>query len=365
MSIQSFINYVIENKEIILIVLIIGVFATTLVRGAKKILSALITVMFLFAALSFFGVPMDMVNQQFQDGISRFEDGMHWAQDVLPGYVDAANDYLTESSSRSAGSTATVSHEDVDGEVMVHFLDVGQADCIFIEDEDDTLLIDVGNRADDETVVQYLDGLGITQIDYFVATHPHEDHIGCAATILRLFDVDTMIKSDVENTTACYTSMMEQAEESGVRVELADVGETYQLGEGSFQILGPVSISDDLNNDSVVILYQYGNTRFLFTGDAERDEEAEILELGYDLNADVLKVGHHGSSTSTSYPWLREVMPEYAVIMCGEDNEYGHPHEETLSKLHDADVNVYRTDINGTIVFTSDGDSVTPYPSAA
>ena len=373
MSIQELVSYVMANKEIILIVLIVGCFATTLIRGAKRVISAIVTVMILFAALSFFGVPMEPVENGFQAGISRVEEMFGWARDNVPGYIDKADELLGDASSKisSVSSSNESSSESSitipEGkEAYVHFVDVGQADCILVQDGEDTLLIDVGNRSDDATVSQYLDGLGIEQIDYFVATHPHEDHIGCAATILRLYDVDTMIKSEIDNTTVCYKEMMEEANNGSTKIEIAEPGEKYSLGDGEFQILGPISMDkDELNNNSVVVRYQYGNTTFLFTGDTERDEEIEILEAGYDVSSDVLKVGHHGSSSSTTYQWLRAVAPEYAVISCGKDNSYGHPHEETLSKLKDADVKVFRTDENGTIVFATDGEELTPYESAA
>ena len=366
MSIQEFINYVIANKEIILIILLIGGFATTLIRGAKKIISAVVTVMILVAALSFFGVPLEPIQDGFNHGVSKFEQLFGWAKDNVPGYIEEADSLLEKvPDAETAIKDWTSEKKDAD-DVSVHFIDVGQADCIFVQDGEDTLLIDVGNRDDDVAVTQYLDGLGIEQIDYFVATHPHEDHIGCAATILRLYDIDTMIKPEAENDTACYKSMMEQAEKSKVKIEISEPGETYKLGNGEFQILGPITTDEDeLNNNSVVVRYQYGETIFLFTGDAERDEELEILDAGYDVSADVLKVGHHGSSSSTTYPWLRAVAPQYAVVSCGKDNSYGHPHEETLSKLRDAEVEVLRTDKNGTIVFTTDGTNLTPYQNAA
>lgn len=366
MDIQEFINYVMTNKEIILIILIIGGLATFLIRGAKKIISAVVTVMVLFAALSFFGVPLEPIQDGFNHGVSKFEQLFGWAKDNVPEYIKGADSLLDKvPDAESVIKDWTTEKPNMD-DVSVHFIDVGQADCIFVQDGEDTLLIDVGNRDDDVIVAQYLDGLGIEQIDYFVATHPHEDHIGCAATILRLYDIDTMIKSEAENDTACYKSMIEQAEKSKVKIEIPEPGETYTLGNGEFQILGPITTdTDELNNNSVVVRYKYGETTFLFAGDAERDEELEILDAGYDVEADVLKVGHHGSSSSTTYPWLRAVSPQYAVISCGENNSYGHPHEETLSKLQDAEVETFRTDKNGTIVFITDGTNLIPYQNAA
>lgn len=365
MEIQELIDYVVANKEIILIVLICGSLLTTLIQGAKRIISAVFTVMVLFAALSFFGVPMDQVQQGFDNGVSRFEEMFGWAKDNLPGYLEKAEDLtnMAAQATASAGekSDGNVSQSDFDGDVLVHFLDVGQADCIFIQDGSDAVLIDTGNRNDDALVIDYLDGLGIEQIDYFIATHPHEDHIGCAGEIIQNFNVETIIKSEADNTTACYRNMMEAVEETGVEVCIPTPGDTFTLENGKFQILGPITVDDetDLNNTSIVIRYKYGDVSFLFAGDAEREEELEILDSGYDVESTVLKVGHHGSSTSTTYPWLRAVMPEYAVIMCGEGNEYGHPHEETMSKLRDAEVTeCFRTDLNGTIVMETDGSAI-------
>lgn len=366
MNIQELIDYVIANKEIILIVLLVGGLVTVLIKGAKKIISAVATVMVLVAALSVFGVSMEPIQDGFKHGVSRFEDLFSWAKENIPVYIEKAEEHLLSVPVPESSSEDLYSQETFDGnEVIVHFIDVGQADCIFIQDGEDTMLIDVGNKNDDALVSQYLDGLGVEQIDYFIATHPHEDHIGCAAAILRLYDVGTIIKSETENTTACYREMMEQAEKSKTPIEIAVPGNTYVLGNGEFEILGPISRdSNEMNNNSVVILYQYGDTRFLFTGDAEREEELEILDAGYDVDADVLKVGHHGSSSSTTYPWLRAVSPRYTVISCGKDNEYGHPHEATMSKLKDAETEVFRTDKNGTIVFVTDGETLTPYENA-
>lgn len=248
---------------------------------------------------------------------------------------------------------------EVDGKSTIHFIDVGQADCILIENGEDVVLIDCGNYADIDTVTTYLDGLGIQKIDYFIATHPHEDHIGCAANILKLYDVNILIKPEANNDTVCYTKMMENVEKYNTEVEIPTPGDTYSIRDASFQILGPISKNDDeLNNNSIVIRYVYGDTSFLFMGDAEREEEQAILEQGFILDSDVIKVGHHGSKSSSSYPWIREVMPQYAVIQVGAENSYGHPHDDVLSKYRDSDTTLYRTDESGTIVMTTDGQKI-------
>lgn len=366
MNLEQIINYIIANKEIIIVIALIGAVVTVLAEGAKKILSIIGTSILLIAVLMYFGVPYETI----EDGISTTFDTtksiFQIAKEKIPEYADiagdlfdnAANSIKEEAGKLSSESSLEDTGIDTDIAATVHFIDVGQADCILVQDGNDVLLIDVGNRDDADLVVDYLQGLGIDNVDYFVATHPHEDHIGCAATILRTFNVDTVIKSTAGNTTVCYTKMMDEIEKQSIPVEIAASGNEYNLDNGSFQILGPVFESDDLNNSSVVLRYDIGEVSFLFTGDAEREEELDILEAGYDVQADVLKVGHHGSSTGTSYLWLREIMPEYAVIMCGENNEYGHPHEETLSRLKDADVQYYTTAESGTIVMETDGKTI-------
>lgn len=361
MDLEQALSYIVANKEIFLVIMVAGGGFSLLLKGVKRFASMLISLVMLIATLNYFGVPMEQIEQGLETGVTHAQGVFDWAQTNLPGYFEKIDGLLnkTEQPSSQKADVTPVS-DAVSGDVVatVHFVDVGQADCILVQDGDDVLLIDVGNRDDAEVVTEYLRGLGIGQIDYFVATHPHEDHIGCAATVLRTFDVETVIKSEADNTTACYTSMMEEIEKQNTPVEMAEPGAEYTLGEGTFQILGPISESDDLNNASVVIRYAVGDVSFLFTGDAEREEELEILEAGYNVQADVLKVGHHGSSTSTSYLWLREIMPKYGVIMCATDNEYGHPHEETISRLQDADVEYFNTSINGTIVMETDGTGI-------
>ena len=365
---KEIIEFIITNKTIIIAVLLGGGILMKLLRGAKRILGAVVTVMALVAALSFFGIPIEPFEDHFNKGVSKFEQFYSWLQETVPEYWDKLAEGKDNNSGKDTVDTVNTvsplgdSNPSDEDAAYVHFLDVGQADCIFIQDGDDTLLIDCGNYADAATVSQYLDGLGITQIDYFITTHPHEDHIGCAATVLRLYDVDTLIKTTATATSSCYKKMMEQADESGTEIENPELGEIYELGDGYFQIIGPVSYdSSEMNNNSIVVRYQYGNKYFLFCGDAEREEELEILDTGYDVSADVLKVGHHGSSSSTSYPWLRAIMPTYAIISVGTDNDYGHPSDDALSKLRDAGCEIYRTDQNSTIVIKVNDGELTPY----
>ena len=220
-------------------------------------------------------------------------------------------------------------------------------------------MIDGGNVADSNVVAAYLKKEDVTELNYVVCSHAHEDHVGGLSGALSVTKADNIYAPKTEANTKAYKNFKKKAEEQNVEIKHPNVGDKIQLGSSTVEFLGPVDENGkDLNSTSIVLKIIYGNTSFLFTGDAESDEEEEILNSGADLKSTVLKVGHHGSRTSTSYPFLREVMPQYAVISVEKGNSYGHPNEETLSKLSDAGVEVYRTDESGDIVMTSDGNSI-------
>lgn len=241
----------------------------------------------------------------------------------------------------------------------VHFIDVGQADSALIECDGETMMIDGGNVADSNVVAAYLKKEDVTELNYVVCSHAHEDHVGGLSGALSVTKTDNIYAPKTEANTKAYKNFKKKAEEQNVEIKHPNVGDEIQLGSSTVEFLGPVDENGkDLNSTSIVLKITYGNTSFLFTGDAESNEEEEILNSGADLKSTVLKVGHHGSRTSTSYPFLREVMPQYAVISVEKGNSYGHPNEETLSKLSDAGVEVYRTDESGDIVMTSDGNSI-------
>ena len=241
----------------------------------------------------------------------------------------------------------------------VHFIDVGQADSALIECDGETMMIDGGNVADSNVVAAYLKKEDVTELNYVVCSHAHEDHVGGLSGALSVTKADNIYAPKTETNTKAYKNFKKKAEEQNVEIKHPNIGDEIQLGSSTVEFLGPVDENGkDLNSTSIVLKITYGNTSFLFTGDAESDEEEEILNSGADLKSTVLKVGHHGSRTSTSYPFLREVMPQYAVISVEKGNSYGHPNEETLSKLSDAGVEVYRTDESGDIVMTSDGNNI-------
>ena len=263
--------------------------------------------------------------------------------------------------SGETGTTSTLppEHGSITSNFSIHFIDVGQADAALIVCTGKTMLIDGGNKEDSNRIYAYLQKQGITHLDYVVCTHAHEDHVGglpgalTAATVGRVF---APVKS---YDTKAFSDFVIKTEVQGKQIEVPHAGDKFLLGDATVTVIGPVKSYEETNDTSIVLRIVYGNTSFLFTGDMESTAEKDLIESGAVLKSTLLKVGHHGSSTSTSYRFLREVAPTYGVISVGTDNSYGHPNEEVLSRLRDADVTLYRTDLQGDVICRSDGNTLT------
>ena len=258
--------------------------------------------------------------------------------------------------------TLSVAAQPQNSSFEVHFIDVGQADAALILCDGKAMLIDGGNVADSSTLYTYLQKHNVSRLDYVIGTHAHEDHIGGIPGALNYASAGIVYCPVTTFTTTAFSNFVKAVQKQGLSITVPSRGTTFSLGSATCKILA-VNTESEPNNSSIVLRLTYGETSFLFTGDAEREVEQAILNRGETLQSTVLKVGHHGSKTSTSYVWLREIMPEYAVIPVGADNDYGHPTEEVLSRLRDAEVKTFRTDMQGDIVCVSDGKTVTVTPS--
>ena len=281
----------------------------------------------------------------------------------LPNPSPDAAKTASSTTSASPVPTQTVANNNAQavtsGELSVHFIDVGQADSILIKVNGASMLIDAGNNADGGAVVSYIRLQGITKLDYVIGTHPHEDHVGGLDDVIRVFNIGKIIMPKAPSTTRTFEDVLTAISSKELKVTSPIPGTSYFLGDASFTILAPNSSGyEDLNNNSVVVKLTYGKTSFLLEGDAEDVSEAEMLSKGFDLKSDVLKVGHHGSTSSTTQSFLNAVKPTYAVISVGAGNSYGHPAQSTISKLNSVGVQIFRTDESGTIIATSDGNTI-------
>lgn len=244
-------------------------------------------------------------------------------------------------------------------EMKVHFLDVGQGLAILVQLGDEVLMYDGGERDTSSFVVAYLKEQGITEIDYLISSHYDSDHVSGLIGCLYAFDVKNVVGSNYVHDSKIYTSFMTAVEEKGLVIQYPEVGAEYTFGDAVITILSPEEIVGDSNSNSVAIKLSYGESDFIFTGDADYKLEKEMIASGIDLNCEVLSLAHHGSASGTSENFLIATTPEYAVISCGADNSYGHPHEEVVGMLENMEIDLFRSDVQGTVIATTDGEKIT------
>lgn len=261
-------------------------------------------------------------------------------------------------SETAAAETQAQQEAAADAALEVHFIDVGQADCALLVADGHYMVIDGGNNDDADAIVSYLKNQGVKTLDAVVGTHPHEDHIGSLDAIINSFDVEAVYMPKIMHTSQTFEDVLDAIANKGLKIKAPNPGDTISFHGLPVEFLGPQQEYGDFNNNSIVLKVTAGERSFLFTGDAEETAEKDILDAGYDLQADVLKVGHHGSSTSTSDAFLQAVSPQYAVISVGTGNKYGHPEKVTLDKLQNIGAEIHRTDMEGTVVCSTDGQNI-------
>lgn len=242
------------------------------------------------------------------------------------------------------------------GELKVHFIDVGQGDATLLQGPDFTVLIDAG-RHDRSDVVPYLKSAGVKTIDLLIGTHPHADHIGQFPQVIETFPVGEAWLSGDTTTTRTFERAIDAIEASDAGYHEPRAGETFSFGSARIEVLNPARLTGNLHEGSVSVRIVYGSFTALFTGDAEAETEMAILARKHDVNALILQLGHHGSSTSSSTEFLKAVNPEVAVYSAAKGNSYGHPHEVVLERLRQMGVQIYGTDVNGTIMVITDGQT--------
>lgn len=238
----------------------------------------------------------------------------------------------------------------------VSFIDVGQADSVLIRNGNYNMLIDAGNNEDGEKLVNYFKSLGIEEFTYVFATHPHEDHIGGMDDIINNFKIDNYYMSNKLSTTKTFMDVLDALDGCNLKYMVPNKGDTLKLGDANIKVIYPGDDKSNINDSSIVLKITYGKNSFLLTGDATSNVERKIYNE--DIKSDVLKVAHHGSSYSSTDVFLDKVKPYYAVISVGKNNIYNHPSNKTLEKLNKRNIKVYRTDLDGTIVFISDGENL-------
>lgn len=276
-------------------------------------------------------------------------------QGIVPGWDEINQAVGNNTAQESAGIPDAVTD-------AVHFIDVGQGDSVLLQSGGHFALIDAGVRDSKDAIFHYLDALGVTKLDYVIMTHPHADHIGSMAAVLRQYEIGQMLMPNIDNgpepTTSTYERVLDTLEEKNIPTYQVGVGDTYALGNGTITILGDGVKTNNLNDISTALRFDAGGLSLLATGDGEKEVEQQLLDTVKDqLHADVYKAAHHGSSTSNTQAFLQAVSPQMVVISCGKDNSYGHPHKEALQSFASVGAQVLRTDEMGSVaVWRQDGE---------
>ena len=245
-----------------------------------------------------------------------------------------------------------------EGELSVHFLNVDQGDSILIiAPSGESMLIDTSISKMDDVIIEYLRSVGVRKLDHLVLTHPDSDHIGSASKILNEIDTKAVYMPDITHTTKTFETLIETIDKLDIPLIIPNLNDKISLGGAILTVLAPVETSSDLNEMSLVLRLDYGEVSFLFTGDAGTKSEALMLKehSASSLKAQVIKLGHHGSSSSSSKAFLLTVDPSFAIISCGKDNSYGHPHNEIVDLLKELQIQSYITYESGNVIFSTDG----------
>ena len=269
-------------------------------------------------------------------------------------YDEYGNAILTNIKDSNNETETSVTEEK--DKLKIYYIDVGQADSILIQNENEFMLIDAGNNNDGPLLVKYFQSLNIKDFKYVVGTHPHEDHIGGLDDIITNFNIGTIYIPDAITTTKTFEDLLNSIEKKNMTFTVPKIDSTFNLGKANVKVIYTGTDTKDLNNTSIVLKMSFGSTTYLFTGDATSTTEKKILNK--DISADVLKVGHHGSNYSSTDKFLNKVNPKYAIISVGKNNIYSHPATKTIDKLNKLNIKIYRTDELGTIILTSDGKNI-------
>lgn len=264
--------------------------------------------------------------------------------------------YFTTNSNNTSSSYENNSTSSNNNEVLVYFIDVGQADAIYIKDGNSNMMIDAGNNADGQLLVKYLQSLGVQEFKYVVGTHAHEDHIGGMDDIINNFKINNFYMPDAISTSKTFEDVLDALDSKKVTFQTPKIGDKFMLENANFEVLSIGTDTSDLNDTSLVLKMTYNTTCVLFMGDASSNVEKNLLDK--DINCQVLKVGHHGSRYSSSDEFIKKVSPTYGIIMVGKDNKYGHPTKKTLDILEKYQVNIHRTDEEGTILMHLKGHDI-------